>query len=128
MTGTIHTLGYAHPDAQARLHALMDSDLTMVPVDIRYSPRSHWYPQWSGQALQKTWGDRYRHIKALGNVNYRSAAPIQLMDADAGVRWAVATLKAGYSLILLCACRDEERCHRKVVKELVMLALDASPS
>jgi len=35
----------------------------------------------------------------------------------------VQALQAGYSLILLCACEDYERCHRKTVKELIENAL-----
>ena len=57
-------------------------------------------------------------------VNYRLAdAPIQLADPKAGIPWAVQALQAGYSLILLCACEDYERCHRKTVKELIENAL-----
>jgi hypothetical protein len=59
-------------------------------------------------------------VKALGNVNYRlPGAPIQLLDADDDIQWAVENLQAGYSLILLCACWDDERCHRRMVKELI---------
>ena len=78
------------------------------------------------KALQAAWGDRYRHVKALRNVNYRPpGAPIQLLDANAGIQWAVATLQAGYSPILLCAYRDEEHCHRRAMKELIEKALTA---
>jgi uncharacterized protein (DUF488 family) len=126
MIGNLYTLGYAHPDATATLQAWMASGPKVLLVDIRYSPRSRWFPQWSQKALQATWGDRYRHVKALGNVNYRLVgAPIQLADADAGIAWAVQALQAGYSLILLCACKDYERCHRKTVKKLIEDALAA---
>jgi uncharacterized protein (DUF488 family) len=123
MTRQLHTLGYAAPDAEQQLATLM-ADPSILLVDIRYNPRSRWRPQWNKKALQAAWGDRYRHVQALGNVNYRLPdAPIQLLDADAGIQWAGETLQAGYSLILLCACRDYERCHRKTVKELIEAAL-----
>jgi uncharacterized protein (DUF488 family) len=124
MTGKLYTLGYAHPDAAATMQAWMASDPKMLLVDIRYSPRSRWFPHWSQKALEAAWGDRYRQVKALGNVNYRLAdAQIQLADPKAGIPWAVQALQAGYSLILLCACEDYERCHRKTVKELIENAL-----
>ena len=76
MIGRLYTLGSAHPNAVATMQALMASDSQMLLVDIRYTPRSRWFPQWSQKTLQTAWGDRYRHVKALGNVNYRhSAAP-----------------------------------------------------
>ena len=129
MSGTLYTLGYLHPDGATTLMAVMASDPMTLLVDIRYSPRSRWLPRWSKKQLQATWGDRYRHVKALGNVNYRLAdAPIQLLDPETGIRWAVEQLRAGYSLILLCACREYDRCHRKVVEEQVMQALEAITS
>ncbi len=125
MIGHLYTLGYAAPDSEQQLMTLM-ADPSMLLIDIRYSPRSRWQPQWNTKTLQAAWGDRYRHMKALGNVNYRFPdAPIQLLDAGAGIQWAIETLQAGYSLILLCACRDYQRCHRKTVKELIEAALGA---
>jgi Domain of unknown function DUF488 len=83
MSGSLYTLGYLHPDATTTLMAMMASDLTTLLVDIRYSPRSRWSPQWSKMQLQATWGDRYPHVKALGNMNYHLAdAPIQLLSSS----------------------------------------------
>lgn len=126
MSGTLYTLGYLYPEATTTLMAVMASDLMTLLVDIRYRPRSRWSPQWSKRRLQTTWADRYRHVKTLGNVNHRLAdVPIQLFDADAGIRWVVETLQAEHALTLLCACRDYEHCHRRIVKELIEEALRA---
>jgi uncharacterized protein (DUF488 family) len=128
MTGTVQTLGYMHPDAATTLAAWMASDPMTVLVDIRYSPRSRWRPQWTKKALEAAYGGRYIHVKAFGNVNYRDpVAPIRLLDPDAGVRWALKTLHAGYSLILLCACKEDDRCHRKTVATLIEQALEPPP-
>ena len=92
MIGHLYTLGYAAPDAEQQLMTLMADPSTLL-VDIRYSPRSRWQPQWNTKTLQAAWGDRYRHMKALGNVNYRFPdAPIQLLDAGAGIQWARETV------------------------------------
>jgi hypothetical protein len=129
VTENVYALGYAQPDSEATLQTLMARNLRMLLVDIRYSPRSRWSPQWSKKALQATWGDRYWHVQALGNVNYRLAdAPIQLLDAETGICWAVEHLRSGYSLILLCACREYDRCHRKLVEEQVMQVLETVTS
>lgn len=70
---------------------------------------------------------RYLHIKNLGNVNYNQPGqPIQLLNPDEAVTQAVYSLRDGYSLLLLCACKDYERCHRKLVFELISAALEAS--
>lgn len=69
-------------------------------------------------ALEAAWGGRYRHMRALGNVNYRWAdAPILQANLETGIRWAVERLRVGYSLILLCARKDDDRCHRNLVEE-----------
>ncbi len=129
MSGTLYTLGYLHPDGATTLMAVMASDPMTLLVDIRYSPRSRWLPQWSKKQLQATWGDRYRHVKALGNVDYRLAdTPIQLLDPLMEIRWAMEQLQAGHSLILLCACREYGRYHRKVVEEQVIQVLEAITS
>lgn len=122
--GMLATVGYAHPDAAAIITAWMESNPSALLVDIRYSPHSRWSPHWSRKALEAAWGGRYRHIRTLGNVNYnRPGLSIQLADAEAGVRWAVEALQAGHSLLLLCACREYEHCHRKLVEEQVMQAI-----
>jgi hypothetical protein len=73
--------------------------------------------------------DRYQHVKALGNMNYHLAdAPFQLLDPETGIRWAVERLLAGYSLMLLCACKEYERCQRKMVEEQLMQAFESHPS
>jgi uncharacterized protein (DUF488 family) len=113
----IYTLGYAAASSEGRLVQLM-SDEAMVLVDIRLCARSRWYHQWAKRQLQQQWGTRYVHVPQLGNVNYRQRGqPIALRDAEAGLQVVTDLLKAGYSVVLLCACLRYERCHRKLVAE-----------
>ena len=91
MAGAWYTLGYSQPGATATLRALIAGDPITLLVDSGYSPRFRWSPQWSQQALQAARGDRYRHVKALRNVNDRLPdAPTQLLDAQAGIFYLVA--------------------------------------
>lgn len=122
--GELLTLGYREPDALARLDAFMARpDVGLV--DIRYSPRSRWQPEFNQRALIERYGAiRYGHCRALGNVNYkRPDEPIKLLSPFEGVRMVLHLLQSGRSLILLCACQNYERCHRKTVYDLIMATL-----
>jgi len=70
------TAGYAgrRPEALARLAERLD----LTVFDVRFSPTSR-DPRWRRPHLEKLLGDRYRHVGALGNVNYKGG-PILLAD------------------------------------------------
>jgi len=122
-TGTLYTLGYAEPNATERLETLMAQPKTAL-VDIRYAPYSRWAASWNKKALMEKYGQvRYTHVQQLGNVNYNNDLPIQLADPDAWVQKCVRSLRSGWSLILLCACKDYEQCHCKTVYNLIQAAL-----
>ena len=125
-TGTLYTLGYAHPDATAQLERLM-THTNIILVDIRHTPRSRWFPAWNRNALTARYRHRYIWDQRLGNVNHdpqRRKLGIKLdeghMDA---VHTAAEMLLQGTSLILLCACKDPQKCHRVVVAKLIQDAL-----
>lgn len=53
-------------------------------------------------------------------MNYiQPALPIQLADAEAGIRQAVTMLQAGH-LLLLCTCREYKRCHRRIHQDTAL--------
>lgn len=115
----LQTIGYTEPDAQARLDAFMAAPNAAL-VDIRYSPRSRWQPAFNQKRLIERYGDQYIHCKALGNINYNNREQgIKLADPEKGVVRVVELLQAGHAVMLLCACKDYEQCHRKVAYELV---------
>ena len=125
--GSLYTLGYAVPGAVAQLEQLMSNPL-MLLVDVRISPRSRWWPHWTKQALRAKWGTRYSHEKRLGNLNYRDhTQPVVLCGPypEQAIAGAVALLQQGYSLVLLCACRNEDTCHRTLVAHMIVDALAA---
>lgn len=87
----------------------------ILVVDIRYAvppsgPRS---AGWFAAGLQ----GRYRHLRALGNVNYRGG-PIRLLDEAEGLR-SLLDLDREHPgrLALMCACPGYASCHRRAVVE-----------
>ncbi len=123
--GMLYTLGYAVPGSGDALEELMRASEVLL-VDIRLRPRSRWWPVWNKKQLRERWGARYTHEKQLGNVNYRERSlPVQLVgpNVEQAIAGLVALLEQGYSVVLLCACREYESCHRKVIAEMVLNAL-----
>jgi uncharacterized protein (DUF488 family) len=94
--------------------------LGAVVADIRFRPFSR-NPAWSKVNVSKALGDRYHHVQALGNRNYKSG-PIDLIDVEAGIS-LVGTLLEKQPVILLCVCPNVETCHRKTAAEKLAEAL-----
>jgi uncharacterized protein (DUF488 family) len=122
--GTIYTLGYSQPKAEATLEQLMRHPRALL-VDVRYQPVSRWNPHWNRASLAGRYGQQYVWDRRLGNVNYRSRTlSIELAEGyREAIREAAALLCAGRSLVLLCACSDERTCHRSYVARLMQDAL-----
>jgi len=77
----LYTLGYTGRKP-VDVHQLAIAHRAML-VDIRFSPRSR-AAYWQKGALERLLGDRYVHLQALGNVNYRTGGPVQLADYATG--------------------------------------------
>lgn len=121
--GTLATIGYTEPDAQARIDAFVAAPRAYL-VDIRLTPYSRFRPEWNRPALQARYGRQYVHLRGLGNVNHQDRRlPIHLLDPEPHLQHLAACLLHGHSYLLLCACKDYTRCHRKVVYEQIMQAL-----
>jgi uncharacterized protein (DUF488 family) len=111
---TIYTLGYlnATPEAVDRYV----EELGALLVDTRFTPTSR-NPVWRQGPLRRLLGDRYVHIKALGNERYRQGPPIKLHQPEEGMA-QLRPLVEAQPVILLCACRDVNLCHRKLIAEM----------
>jgi uncharacterized protein (DUF488 family) len=115
----LYTLGYAAFGSDQELARLM-ADPRMLLIDIRFLPVSRWRPQWRKAALSAAYGRRYKHMRGLGNMNYKHRdRGIQLYDPDASLRQLRVWMREGYSLVLLCACSNYEQCHRRLVYDLL---------
>lgn len=116
---TIYTIGYAGWKPE-ELKAQVD-ELGAMLIDIRYSPRSR-RPEWNREALRGLWGQNwerfYLHLVALGNRNYKSGGAIELAAPEVGLK-ALAPVLRERPIVLLCACRDADMCHRSVAADFL---------
>ncbi len=113
----IYTLGYnawSRDEIAAKL-----GELGAWLADIRFSPRSQraGFDQKDLQADFPT----YVWVQELGNRAFKEGGGIRLLDPQRGVA-RIAELLATRPVVLLCACRRVEGCHRKVAAELVATA------
>lgn len=117
----LYTLGYAGLTPEQLRAASVQYAATIL--DVRLAARSP-APQWRKSALVQLLGDRYRHISALGNRNYRNGGPIQLAHPEAALPMVQQAL-AQRSVILLCGCADVATCHRREAASWLSLRLRA---
>jgi uncharacterized protein (DUF488 family) len=121
LSGGLCPVGYAAPDAGELVAEVMQMYSQAVLVDVRLHARSRWFADWNKSRLLTQWGERYVHEKRLGNLNYRYPdRPIVLAEPEPALRQVMQWLAQGYVLVLLCACADYERCHRKVIVERIV--------
>lgn len=116
MTAAVFTLGYSGRSVEEIAAAVEERDALLF--DIRLVARSR-DPRWSGKQLRERFGERYRHVPALGNLNYKSGGPVALSDAEAGLAVVEEAIGAGQAVVLLCACKDAATCHRAAVAALL---------
>ena len=109
----IYTVGYkawSFYEFKTKVEELGD-----IPViDVRYSPYS-FNPFWTKKNLKKHFKS-YIHIRNLGNVNYKNGKPIKIYNLDKGCKQLLEKI-GDNNCLLLCACEDFDKCHRKVIVE-----------
>lgn len=114
MSNQVYTLGYSGRKPEEIKQLLKDHDAVLF--DIRFSPRSR-VPHWNAGPFRQLLGDGYRHVKELGNKNYKDHdAGIELVDFEAGVVLIAASKKP---VFLMCGCPDPEHCHRTTAANLL---------
>jgi uncharacterized protein (DUF488 family) len=112
VTKQVYTYGYQGHDPD-ELHKIALT-LNATVFDIRFSPRSRNY-KWSGSNLQNVLGDRYRHVRAFGNKNYKGG-PIELVNFASGLEQV---LDSPRPVILMCVCKDPSICHRTTIANIL---------
>lgn len=111
MSAIIFTAGYTGSKPAYLAGAAANRDLTVI--DTRINPVSR-NPAWNRGALEVLLGNRYVHIRELGNRLYKGSG-IQILDLDAGIKQVTPYLRSEKSVLLLCACAHHVTCHRAVV-------------
>jgi len=112
MTIYLYTVGYTgHTPTTIKAQVVQ---LKAHLLDIRYSPDSR-HARWHKHHLAELFGDVYHHVPELGNVNYKNGGPVTLANYEAG--FAQVTRLLPQPIVLMCACKVYNRCHRKIVAD-----------
>lgn len=114
----LYHFGYSGQDVHALKAWLEAHDGRLIDIRMKPSARD---PRWRQAYLAKHLGPHYRHVPALGNVNFRGG-PIELADPEAGLAALRAWLQDGQTLVVMCICRDYQVCHRRTVAEVLEAA------
>ena len=115
---TLYTIGYGGKTA-AGLAAQLKAEEIEVLVDVRYQAMTR--GEFNKFALRKFMplhGIRYRHLNALGNRNYRSDGPVELLSPVLGAVELQMVL-VGSRAAIMCVCHNWQTCHRKTVSDLM---------
>ena len=111
------TIGYGGKkpgDFFAELDALKPD----VVVDVREDPLHALLGVYTKRGLEARLGARYVWIRELGNSTRE--LPPTLVDEEEGLRKLRALMEEHKRVVLLCAEKDETRCHRGYIKAKIL--------
>jgi uncharacterized protein (DUF488 family) len=131
----VWTIGHGTRPAEELLEMLRTAGVRTL-VDVRRVPRSRWNPQYNVRAIQETVtaaGLRYRHAQALGGLlsdepgeerfSCIKTAAFRSYAARMGTpAWQeeLASVLAEPAPGLMCAETAWQRCHRRMISELLV--------
>ncbi len=113
ITKKIYTFGYSKCDVQKLYAAIKEMD--GVLVDVRIAARSR-VPAWNKGRLQEVFGQRYVHVRNLGNLNYQSDGPVEIVNLELGLK-EVLILAQRRPVVLMCICKELCNCHRETIAD-----------
>jgi len=122
----LYGVGYARSKTADDFRRLIGDAHIDLLVDIRFSPRSRFNPNWSKNNTEGTVRAAgiasYRHEQGLGNPNFRDPGHMTLADWSK-VGDIIEALKSGVNVAIMCACAKYSTCHRQLVVQKVKEAL-----
>lgn len=98
----------------------MDPDLI---VDVREDPYHACLGVCTKSHLEKEYGKRYTWIPELGN-RTRDINNIQLVDEEKGLEKLLELSKRHEHIVLLCAEKKDEECHRSYVRNRLLARIE----
>lgn len=109
---TLCTVGYRGRSFSAFADLLGECGIGAL-IDVRYAAetRNKTFAKSTLRTKLPERGIRYEHVRALGNRNYRGG-PMQIVDLDAGLAEVERVLAEHRTVVLMCACRTVDGCHR----------------
>jgi len=115
-TTEVLTIGYGGKMPDLFFEELESMKVDVV-VDVRENPFRAFLNAYTKKGLEKCLGDRYVWIRELGNKSRE--LPPTLVDEEEGLRKLRELMKKHRRIVLLCAEKDENRCHRNYIKKLI---------
>lgn len=118
---TLLTIGYGGKRPADFFNELdmMNPDIV---VDVRENPEKAYLGCYTKSFFEKKLLDHYIWIKELGN--HTRQLPPCLVDEEIGMAKLEKVCLDSNRVVLLCAEKDENRCHRKYVKEKIIEILE----
>jgi hypothetical protein len=116
---TIYHAGYMQEvgiKGRGYIEELMEDDAKCVLIDIRDNPYSR-HAGWKREELAAKYGKRYRWLgETLGNPNHGGKGEMYLHKPE-GLAVICGAINRGYKPIILCMCKEYEKCHRHLAVE-----------
>lgn len=109
----ILSIGYGGKKPQAFFEELEALSPDVV-VDVRENPFKAFLGVYTKKGLEARLGTKYFWIRELGNSTQE--LPPTLVDEEEGLRKLRALMEGHRRVVLLCAEKDENRCHRSYIK------------
>ena len=106
----IFTTGYSGKEI-SDLKPMLER-LDAMLFDIRFAPYSE-IMRWRKVYLKALLGEKYRHIPNLGNRTFEKEK-ITIQNLQLGIE---TLLNLEINVVLMCACRLPENCHRRVIAQ-----------
>jgi uncharacterized protein (DUF488 family) len=110
----IETIGYGGKKPDDFFMELESLEPSII-VDVRENPYSAYLGVYTLPQLEKRLGTKYVWIKELGNKT--RMMPPALVDEEAGLKKLKELAEKHTRIVLLCAEKKEEECHRSYVKK-----------
>ena len=93
-------------------------------VDVRFKPFTN-LPFWSKFELEKSLNNFYVNIPEFGNINYTNPkSDFEISNYQEGLIKFLNLMKINNKFILMCCCEDYNKCHRKLLTELLSKDLE----
>jgi len=114
----ISLIGYGGTKPQDFYAKIMRANPDLI-VDVRADPYHAYLGVYTKPQLEKKYGSRYVWIPELGNET-RDIKNIQLIDEEKGLQKLLELAKKHEHIVLLCAEKRDEECHRSYVKSRLL--------
>jgi uncharacterized protein (DUF488 family) len=115
-------IGYGGRKRLSDFFTAVDSISADLIVDVREDPSHAYRGTYTKPYLKKRFASKYVWIPELGNKT-RDINNIQLVDEEKGLRRLLELARTYDHIILLCAEKKDEDCHRSYVRDRLLRLL-----